>query len=167
MNRAELMTALNTVEQDHRLVLDNVETLKETVSSLLEPDWADSQQILAKLQEINAYFATQFEAHLDEEETTLFPLLEQQKPEGPELVARLRLEHEQIRSKRKDFGNCLELAVELEEGLTKMVLRDLLIYGLDLWEMLDKHAHVETQAVHQCVARYLQHTLDSSTRGSG
>jgi hemerythrin-like domain-containing protein len=162
MKRAEVMNALNTVEQDHRLVLDNMETLKETVGCLLEGEGGNNQRILGKLQEINAYFATQFEAHLEEEETTLFPLLEQQKPEGPELVARLRQEHEQIRSKRKDFGNCLDFAIELDDGLTKMVLRDLLIYGLDLWEILDKHAHVETQAVHQCVARFLQDTLEST-----
>jgi hypothetical protein len=138
------------------LVLDNVETLKETVSSLLEPDGADLHRSLAKLQEINAYFATQFEAHMEEEETTLFPLLEQQKPEGAALVTSLRQDHEDIRNNRKDFENCLQIAVELEDGLTKMVLRDLLIYGLDLWERLDQHAHAESRAVHQCAARYLQ-----------
>jgi hemerythrin-like domain-containing protein len=160
MNRTELMGALHTVEQDHRLVLDNVEALKDTVGSLLEPEGEDRQRVLGKLQEINAYFATQFEAHLEEEETTLFPLLEQQPPDGPELVARLRQEHEQIRNRRKEFGDSLEFALELEDGLTRAVLRDLLTYGLDLWELLDKHAHVETQAVHQCVARYLQENLE-------
>jgi hemerythrin-like domain-containing protein len=156
MNRTELMSALNTVEQDHRLVLDNVETLKETVSCLLEPNGADLRRSLAKLEEINAYFATQFEAHMEEEETTLFPMLEQQKPDGAALVAGLRQDHEEIRNKRKDFENCLQIAVELEDGLTKLVLRDLLIYGLDLWERLDKHAHAESQAVHKCAARYLE-----------
>lgn len=162
MNRAALMTALNTVEQDHRLVLDNVETLKETVSALLEPE-GGGQRALGKLQELNAYFATQFEAHLEEEETTLFPLLEQQQPDGPGLVARLRREHEEFRSKRKEFENCLGLAVELEEGLTRMVLTDLLTYGLDLWELLDKHAHAESQAVHQCVARCLRDSQGGTT----
>ena len=36
-----------------------------------------------------------------------------------------------------------------------MVLRDLLAYGWELWELLDNHAHAETQAVHQCVAQSL------------
>jgi hemerythrin-like domain-containing protein len=161
MNRAELLAALKTVEKDHRLVLDNVESLRDTVEHLLDPDDQDRQAILAKLQGINAYLATQFEAHLEEEETTLFPLLDQHKPDGPELVARLGREHEDIRSKRKEFDNCLAFAVDLEDGLTKMVLRDLLGYGLELWELLDRHAHVESQAVHQCVTRYLQDDLGS------
>jgi hypothetical protein len=83
-------------------------------------------------------------------------LLEQQKPDGAELVGRLRLEHEEIRHKREEFGNCLQVASDLEERLPRAVVRDLLIDGWDLWEILDKHAYVETQAVQQCVARYLR-----------
>jgi hypothetical protein len=32
MNATEVMAALNTVEQDHRLVLDRMQALKETVN---------------------------------------------------------------------------------------------------------------------------------------
>jgi hypothetical protein len=82
--------------------------------------------------------------------------LKSTSPDGPELVACLRREHEELRRKREEFGNCLELAIELEGGLTKTVLRDLLGYGWDLWDLLDKHAHVETRALHQYLARSLR-----------
>jgi hypothetical protein len=38
------------------------------------------------------------------------------------------------------------------------VLRDLLTYGWDLWELLDDHARTEARAVH----RYLAQTFDDT-----
>jgi hypothetical protein len=155
MNTAEFMAALNTVEQDHSLVLDKMEALKETVSCLADLEGRDRRRGLTRLREINDYFATRFAAHMDEEEATLFPLLEKLMPGGRELVARLRQDHAAIQRKREEFGNCVDFAAELEEGLTKMVVRDLITYGWDLWELLDKHAHEETRAVRQCLAAHL------------
>jgi iron-sulfur cluster repair protein YtfE (RIC family) len=155
MNATAFMAALNTVEQDHRVVLDNIQTLKDAVSRLLGAGDTDPTRILDQLREITTYFATQFEAHMEEEETTLFPVLDQHKPEGPDLVARLRQEHADIRRKREEFENCLQVADGLEGGAPKMVLVDLLAYGWDLWEFLDNHAHAETRAVHECLARSL------------
>lgn len=86
-----------------------------------------------------------------EEETGLFPFLERYRPGGADLVARLRQEHAQIRRMRAEFSNCLALALDLDDELPRMVIRDLLTYGWDLWEVVDQHAHAETQAVHQCV----------------
>jgi hypothetical protein len=37
-----------------------------------------------------------------------------------------------------------------------MVLVNLLIYGWDLWEILDNHALRETQALHQCLTQSLK-----------
>jgi hypothetical protein len=153
MTTAELITAFNTVEQDHRLLLDKVQALREAVTCLLDPDPPNAAGVLARLQEINAYLATQFEVHMDEEETTLFPLLAHEGPEGADLAARLRQEHAEIRRRRAEFDDCLTVADGLEGGATRVVLMDLLIYGWDLWEFLDYHAHVETRAVHQCLAR--------------
>jgi len=162
MNVAEFRVALKTVEQDHRLVLEKVQALKDAVSCLLEPEASDPRPVLDRLRDSDAYFATQFASHMEEEEATLFPILEQHQPDGPELVARLRREHEEIRCKREEFANCLAVAIELENGLTKMVLRDLLAYGWELWELLDSHAHVETQAVHQCLTRFLRQAPDAT-----
>jgi hemerythrin-like domain-containing protein len=159
MDVADFVTALNTVEQDHRLVLEKMQALKDTASCLLEPEDRNCRGALGRLREINDYFATHFAAHMAEEESTLFPFLERQHTEGSDLVARLRRDHEEIRRQREEFGNCLEFAVELEDGVTKMVLRDLLTYGHSLWELLDEHAHVETQAVHQCIGRHLHSDL--------
>jgi hypothetical protein len=159
MNAAQFQAAVNTVEQDHQAVLDNVQSLKETVCLLLDPDNKDSARILDRLQEIQAYFATQFEAHMEEEETTLFPLLEQYKPEGTELVARLRRDHDEIRRKRQDLADSLEVARGLEGGTPHMVLLDVLGYGWDLWERLDTHAHAESRALHECLAQSLHHAV--------
>jgi iron-sulfur cluster repair protein YtfE (RIC family) len=156
MNAGDFLAALSTVEQDHRVVLENLQALKEAVDHLLSPGDCDSTRALARLQEIRVHLSTLFESHMEEEETTLFPLLEQHKPEGAELVARLRLEHDQIRGKREELGNCIEVAAGLENGPPIMVLRDLFAYGWELWELLDNHAHAETHALHQCAPQFLE-----------
>lgn len=155
MNAAHFKAGLHAVEQDHQAVLDNVQALKEAVTLLLDPDAPNPPVVLGRLREVHAYFATQFEAHMEEEETTLFPLLVPYKPEGTELVARLRREHKEIRWKTKELGNCLEVAHGLEGGPPPMVLLDVLGYGWDLWELLDNHAHVESRALHECLAQSL------------
>ena len=155
MNATALMAALNTVEQDHRLVLEKSQALKDIVSYLVEGGDMDGHQLLGRLRDINKYFATEFENHLEEEETTLFPLFETHKPEGSELAARLRQEHTELRRKRQEFEDCLEVAGSLEDTLPRTVLRDLLGYGWEFWEVLDHHAHAEALGLHQYMARSL------------
>jgi hypothetical protein len=58
-----------------------------------------------------------------------FSLLEQANPEGHELAARLRAEHDTIRPRCEKFDNSLQFALDLEDGLNKTVLRDVFIYG--------------------------------------
>jgi hemerythrin-like domain-containing protein len=154
MNDSEVMAALNTIEQDHRLVLDRMHALKETVSCLMYRRAEDVRQVLLKLREINKYFSTEFTCHSDEEEQTLFPFLEQDNPKRNELVERLRAEHDTIRRRCEELDNSLQVALDLEDGLNKTVLRDVYIYGWQLWELLDDHARVETQAI--------RHSLESS-----
>jgi hemerythrin-like domain-containing protein len=156
MNAPELTAVLNTVEQDHRLVLERMQVLKDAVSCLLETGEVQIPQILGRLRDTNGFFSTQFESHLEEEERTLFPFLERRRPDGPALVARLRRDHAEIRRLREEFGNCLAVAHDVEDAPPKMVLRDVLTYGWELWGMLDEHAHVETQAAHQGAAQFLQ-----------
>jgi hemerythrin-like domain-containing protein len=163
MSAASFQAALNTVEQDHELVLTKMRALKSAIDAVLAAPDTDRALVLERFRNIHSFFATHFEDHLKEEEQTLFPLLEEQHPAGPELVARLRREHAEIRSKREDLGNCLHVAGELEDYLPDMVVRDLLTFGWRLWEMLDNHAHVETKAVQQC----LSGCLAARTRGVG
>jgi iron-sulfur cluster repair protein YtfE (RIC family) len=155
MSANELTAVLNTVEQDHRLVLENMQALKAAVNCLLDPGAVNVRRILGRLRESYEYFSTQFEAHLEEEERTLFPFLARHRADGPALVARLRQDHAEIRRLREELGNCLAVAFEVEDAPPKMVLRDVLAFGWELWELLDNHAHVETQLVHQGSARYL------------
>jgi hypothetical protein len=100
---------------------------------------------------------------LEEEEKTLFPLLERQAPGGPELAARLRREHAEVRRRGEELGNCLGVADGLEGELPSRVLRDLFAYGWDLWELLDDHARTETRAVH----RYFAQTFDDAAAAQG
>jgi hemerythrin-like domain-containing protein len=151
LDLTKVMAALNTIEQDHRLVLDRMQALKETVSCLIYRNSEDIRQLLFKLRDINKYFSTEFICHSDEEEETLFLLLEQANPQGTELAACLRAEHDAIRRRCEEFDNSLQVALDLEDGINKTVLRDVFIYGWRLWELLDDHARVETQAIHQCV----------------
>jgi hypothetical protein len=159
MNAIDLLAALNTVEQDHRLVLDHIQALREAVTCLLDPEDPDREDVLDRLREISIYLGTAFEAHMEEEETTLFPLLEQAPPGGVELAARLREEHAEIRRRRAEFDDCLRVGEGLEGGPPRMVVADLVLYVWDLWELLHNHAHRETQAVQDCVARSLRRNL--------
>jgi iron-sulfur cluster repair protein YtfE (RIC family) len=156
MNADEFLAALNTVEQDHRLVLEKVQSLKDAVGWLLDPQGVDGEKVLDKFRVLNEYFATQFAAHMAEEETTLFPLLERRAPDGAALVARLREAHTEINQKREELESCLEVATDLEDGPPRMVLRDLVAYGWELWKALDDHAHAETRAVQECLDRSLR-----------
>jgi hypothetical protein len=155
MSAAELTAVLNTVEQDHRLVLAKMHVLKDALSCLLEPGKIDPRPVLARLLESNEFIATRFQAHMEEEERTLLPLLERQ-PGGPALVARLRRDHAEIRRLREEFGKCLAVALQIEDEPPKMVLRDVFAFGWELWDALDDHAHAETRAAHQVAGRHLQ-----------
>jgi hypothetical protein len=155
MQAPELLAVLDIVEEDHELVLEKLRALKEAVAALEDPTDAATAGAVKRLRDAHAYFDTRFEGHMEEEERTLFPLLEQSAPGGMELVGRLRQEHMDIRRRRTQLGDCLQIAEGLEGGPPRMVLRDLLAYGWDLWEQLDNHAHAETRAVRQCLARSL------------
>jgi hemerythrin-like domain-containing protein len=156
MNTDQLKAAVNTVEQDHQLVLENLQALKDTVYCLMEPANTSSSEVVARLNDFNNFFATQFESHLEEEETTLFPLLENEASGGAEVVARLRKDHDDIRRKRGEFASCLEIAADSqEESLAPSILRELLRYGLAFWEQLDTHAHFESRELHRCISQGL------------
>jgi len=164
MNVAEFTAALNTVEQDHQIVLDRVQNLKEMVNHLLAPESLDAPWVLGRLRELDGFFATQLMTHMDEEEITLFPLLEQRQPEGAALTAQLRQEHKEIRRGLDAFNSSLGVALDLQDGPPRAVLWDLLIDAWELWEILDKHAHAETEGVRQCLTRFFQDEVASSPR---
>jgi iron-sulfur cluster repair protein YtfE (RIC family) len=153
MNATEFTAALHTLEKDHELVLEKMHALKETIGRLLSPDGLDTARELRKLRELDAYFAIELMTHMDEEEITLFPLLERQHPQGAALALRLRQEHEEIRRKLNAFNNSLGVAQELNDNLPRAVLWDLVVDGWELWELLDEHARLETDGVRQCVTR--------------
>jgi hemerythrin-like domain-containing protein len=156
MDVRELAAALNTVEQDHQLVVDRVQALQEVVAALMSPADIDAAQVFGRLRELDNYFVTQFAVHMDEEEKTLFPLLERFAPDGAALAGRLRQEHTVLRRKLDDFGNCLQVALEVQDRPPRVVLRDLLTYTWELWDHLDKHAYAETQGIHESLQRHLR-----------
>jgi hypothetical protein len=47
------------------------------------------------------------------------------------------------------------VAAELGDELPAAVVNDLLVFGWELWDILDHHAHAETYAVQRCLARSL------------
>ena len=155
MDVALLTDALGTLEQDHQLVQDRVQALKEMVAVLTGAEDIDAPRVFGRLRELDNYFVTQFATHMDEEEKTLFVLLEQFPPEGVALVERLRQEHTELRGKLDDFTSCLTVALDLQDRPPRAVLRDLMIATWDLWEFLDEHAHAETQGIHDCLKRHL------------
>ena len=155
MNTAGPVAALKTVEEDHRLVLEKMRALREAISWLISPGSPGPRRALERLREAHAYFATHFAAHLLEEERTLFPYLRKRLSDGADLVARLQAEHAEIRRKREEFGNCLDVATDLGDDLPRAVVNDLLCFGWELWDILDHHAHAETYAVQRCLARAL------------
>ena len=156
MNATAFAEAYTTLEEDHELVLDRVQALREIVVALMAPEGIDAPGVFARLRELDNYFSTQFATHIDEEEKTLFPLLEHFSPEGLALAKQLRQEHDELRRKLDGFTSCLTVAIELKNRPPKAVLEDLLIYTWDLWELLDKHAHAETRGVNECLKQALK-----------
>ncbi len=155
MHIANFVAALDTVAQDHQLLLDRMEALKEMVACLAEPENFDPPKVFGRLRDLDKYFITQFTTHMDEEETMLFPLLEQFPPEGGALAECLRQEHEVLRRALADFDSGVGVALDLQDRPPAVLLRDLLMQASELWELLDKHAHAETQGVHDCLKRQL------------
>jgi hypothetical protein len=149
MNAAEIIDALDLVEQDHKLVYEKVGGLKKAVAGLLRHGETARTASLEQIRHLNEFFRTQFAAHMREEETTLFPVLERYVPDGPATVARLRGQHCEIQHRCDELAGCLDVARDLEGGPPTMVLRDLMAYGWELWELLDSHAGEETRAVHR------------------
>jgi hemerythrin-like domain-containing protein len=150
MRLDEFLAALKVVEDDHQFVLEKVQALRKAVSCLMDSGEHEPHQVVAMLQKLNDFLGTRFAAHLEEEERTLFPFLEQSLPEGSALVARLMLDHTVLLRKRQEFANCLEIAAAVVNGgLTRAVVLDLFAFGLELCELLDAHAHNETQAIRQ------------------
>ncbi|MBI3463315.1 MAG: hemerythrin domain-containing protein [Planctomycetes bacterium] len=161
MNVADFLAAMSTVEADHRFVFEKVCALKDAVSCLMGMGDKPARAVFGQLRQLLEFFADEFGAHAAEEEQTLFPLIEEQLPDGAQVVARLRQDHETIRCKRQEFADCLEVASELEDDVPDAVLADLLAYGWELWELLDTHAHTETKALREAAAHYLRTSMDS------
>jgi hypothetical protein len=146
------MAALKVVEDDHQLVLEKVQALGKALRCLSGAGDRQPNRVITILQGFNDFLAGRLASHLEEEERMLFPFLEGSFPEGSSLVARLRMDHRALLSKSQEFANCLEIAAELVDGgLTRAVVLDLVAFGLELWELLDAHAHNETQAIRQCL----------------
>jgi hypothetical protein len=146
----EFREMLSTIEEDRMLVLTNVRALRGTLDRLVEQEENPPQQILDRLREANEFFATIFAAHLLEQERTLFPFLAKHSPGGVDVVAVLQQDRAKISRLREEFGNCLQIAFELEDAPHRQVLRDLLIGGWELLEAIDRHAEAETRAVLHC-----------------
>ena len=156
MNAKAFAEAYATLEQDHELVLDRVQALREMVLVLMDPDNLDAPRVFARLRELDNYFSTQLVTHMEEEETTLFPLLESFPPEGPALSNRLGHEHDELRRKLEEFSSCLTIALELQDRPPTTVIEDLLVYTWDLWELLDQHAYEETHGLNECLKRAMK-----------
>lgn len=155
MEISELMAVMNTVEEDHRQVLENLQALKETLRSLTGTERSPCP-VLVRLNEETNRFTKRFAEHTREEEKTLFPFLAEHLPDEPNLVGGLRQQHDAISRKREEFRDCLAMAQELGDGLSRAVLLDVLASGWELLDLLDEHAREETKAVQKCFSRYLQ-----------
>jgi hemerythrin-like domain-containing protein len=160
MNLDQFMTALKILEDDHQLVLENLQALRNASHYLSEIGEPRTQKVAAMLRKANDYLGTRLTAHLSEDESFLFPFLEKAIPDGGTLVARLRSDHATILEKRQEFAHLLEVAAQLEnDGRSKAVLFDLLAMGFKQCELLDAHAHNETQAIRQCIAARLSKNI--------
>ena len=54
-----------------------------------------------------------------------------------------------------DFDSGVGVALDLQDRPPAVLLRDLLVQASALWELLDRHAHAESQGVHDCLKRQL------------
>lgn len=155
-NLDHLFAALRIVEQDHQLVVEKAQALRSALAYLRETGDRQAPQVIGNLRRLNEFFESHLAAHMEDEERTLYPLLENSMVEGSALVDQLTAEHTAIVTKYREFADCLQIAAEVgEDGLAHSVVLDLLAFGLDLWEALDAHARTETQAIRQCLVSAL------------
>ncbi len=150
----QLIAVMGAVEQDHRLVLKKVKALKEALGCLSGIE-KEPTPVLEKLQELKRFLENRFGRPTKKEEV-LFSFLKQNLAEKPDVVESLRHEYGEINRKREEFGDCLDLAQGLGNGLTRAVLLDVLAFGFELWDLLDLHVYHETKAVQECFSRFLQ-----------
>jgi hypothetical protein len=154
MEITQLMSAMNWIEDDHQLVVDKLRALQQALGCLREPG-SDAARFLRRLQTFNQAIAARFSAHVAQQEVHVLPYLQNNLPDEPGLVATLREEHEKIKSKLGEWDSCLKVALQLE-SVPHAVLLDILAYGWEVWELLDRHAHRETTALGRCFGRFLQ-----------
>jgi hemerythrin-like domain-containing protein len=154
MDINKLMAVMNGVQEDHAQVLEKLQALREALASLAEPD-RSPQSVLRWLHEVNTSFGKRFAEHAAEEEKTLFPFLTENLPDEPNLVASLRQEHVQIRKKFADFASCMDVGEEVD-GPPRAILLDVLSFGWELLDLLDRHASSVTRAVQQCFSRFVR-----------
>lgn len=154
MEISKLMAVMNTVEEDHRQVLDTLKELRESLETLSGTD--SPCTVLKRLHEVNAGFAARFARHASDEERTLFPFLAENLPEETELVNELEREHQEIITKFGEFQNCLDVGDELEDKVPHAILLDVLAFGWELLDLMDRHAHHETSAVQRCFSKFVQ-----------
>jgi iron-sulfur cluster repair protein YtfE (RIC family) len=140
--------AVVPVQDDSRIVGNEVQTLEEMLSLIREDDQQDSD-FLPVLDHVRHFFLADLLKHLHEEEQVFFPAVEQQLPQGYWKMVHLRKEHDQLREAIERFRSALALEIYLGPQAKQQHLWWLVNEARKILALLKTHAAFEIDLAQQ------------------
>lgn len=104
----EVSHPVRILMEEHKIILQNLDELRRIASAVeTAQEFGDFKDQLAHLKEIT-HLLLETESHHQREEESLFPRLEKRGVTGPPQI--MRLEHEELRAKKRALGELVERA---------------------------------------------------------
>jgi iron-sulfur cluster repair protein YtfE (RIC family) len=140
--------AVAPVQDDARILRDEVQTLEEMLSLIRDDDQQDAD-FLPVLDHVRHFFLADLMQHMHEEEQVFFPAVQQQLPQGYWKMVRLRQEHQQLREAIEQFRSALALESYLGPQAKQQHLWRLVNEARGILALLKTHAAFEIELAHQ------------------
>jgi len=143
MTPEDLQKSIEPIQDDARILANELHTLDEMVAMLKQHD-QNEDEYLQVLDHLRHFFLTDLMQHMLHEEEVFFPAV-QQLPQGYWKVVRLRKEHGELRDAIEGFRTALTLESYLGAGTREQALWRLVNEAGAILAMLRAHAAFEIE----------------------
>lgn len=150
----EIRNVVETIREDHDILLRQIRILDEALA-LFEQDEHHESQVLQVLAQVEQYFRDDVLQHLQQEEKTFIPPVEQLLPDGGRKAVRLREEHHWLRGAVEVFESALSQAVHAESESKSALFHRLAAESRTILNYLNAHAAYESELMREMLARKL------------